>query len=97
MFGNIKKNWELSRIGASIEGVVREAARGDGTKVLQWYADYINYTNAYCRKNNLSSDTVFALALRFTPAANGPAFKSLIERIASPGQPLHELRKGLHY
>ena len=95
MFGRLKDSWELARIGASIEGVVREAGRGDGTKVMQWYADFLKYTAAYCRAKSLPRDSVFALAMQYTPAANGAAFRDIVERLIAPGQLLHDVHESL--
>lgn len=96
MFGKIKDSWQLARIGASIEGVVRESENGDGSKVMQWYADFLMYSQQYAKKKHLSSESVFQKAMGFTQPANGPAFKELVARLTAPGKLLHEIHRQGH-
>ncbi|MPZ47029.1 MAG: hypothetical protein GEV05_27425 [Betaproteobacteria bacterium] len=93
MFSSLKDGWALSKIAASIEGVVRETEKGNGTAVKQWYFDYLRYTREYGIKTSFSEEQIVQRAMKFTPARNLQPFREIVKRLIQPGELLHDIHK----
>jgi hypothetical protein len=91
MFSLMKKVWAESELTSSIEGVLREAGKGNAREVQGWYFKFKKDAYKQSLKENLQPNEVEERALSKVEPAQAQLFLEVVGRLSRPGGVLNEI------
>lgn len=97
MFGSLKKLWDESGITASVDGVLREAARGNASEVQRWYFKLKKHAYKQSLQDGLSPAEIERRALSSIEPAKARQYSEVVQRLSQPGGVLHEVNEWLKH
>lgn len=93
MFSSVKTAWMWAKVISSIEGVIREAAKGNATAVQQWYYDYRKYLTTASNKERITTAEAEMVAFKKVGTEKAEAFSDIVSRLSRPGEILDEINR----
>lgn len=91
MFKNIARRWADSAIGSCIEGIVREAKKGNVVEAQSWYRKLRMDCYAQAQKENVSTSVIEQRGLDNVGIAMAIEYKRVKEEGCRPFGPFEEV------
>ena len=91
MFGGIKKLWEDTGITSAVDGVIREAAKGNALEVQKWYFRLKKYVHKVAQRDGISPAVAEQKALNSIDAEKRQLYQAVVDRLGEPGGILDEV------
>jgi hypothetical protein len=95
MFDLTRKLWAESALTSSIEGVLREAAKGNAVEVQKWYFRLKKEAYKQSLKEGISPQVIEARALSKVAPDEAELFIDVVRRLSQPGGVLDEINNWL--
>lgn len=91
MFDLTRKLWAESALTSSIEGVLREAAKGNAAEVQKWYFRLKKEAYRQSLKEGISQDEIEERALGKVTPDEAELFIDVVRRLSQSGGVLDEI------
>ncbi len=91
MFDLTRKLWAESALTSSIEGVLREAAKGNAVEVQKWYFRLKKEAYKQSIKEGVSPDEIEERALSKVTPEESELFIDVVRRLSQPSGVLDEV------
>jgi hypothetical protein len=91
LFGSIKKIWNESGIAASVDGVLREAARGNAVEVQKWYFKLKKDAFSQAKQEGVSPKEIEKRALSAIAPEKLAAYLDIVRKLTRPGGVLADI------
>lgn len=95
MFGGMKKLWAETALTSAIEGVIREASKGNALEVQRWYFKIKKEAYKQSLKENVTPSSIEERALSAMKPEQSEVYREVIRRLSKDGGPLEEINEWL--
>lgn len=97
MFEAFKKGWSQSGIVAAVDGVLREAARGDALQVQKWYFKLKKDAYKQALNQGITAGQAELNAFATIEPAKMQTYRDVVRRLSVPGGALYEVNEWLQH
>lgn len=95
MFGGMKKVWAETALTSAIEGVIREASKGNALEVQRWYFKLKKEAYKQSLKEGKSASEIEERALGTMNADQSRLYHEIVDRLSRAGGPFEEVNEWL--
>jgi len=95
MFSIFKSGWNESGIVASVDGVLREASKGNALEVQKWYYKVKKDSNKLAITDGITPKAAEIKALSTISSDKLAAYYEVVGRLSQRGGPLYEVNEWL--
>jgi len=95
MFGGMKKLWAETALTSAIEGVIREATKGNALEVQRWYFKIKKEAYKQSLKENVTPFAIEERALGSMKSDQVQIYREVVMRLSKDGGPLEEVNEWL--
>ena len=97
MFGSVKKMWADTGVTTDIDGVIRQAAKGNALEVQKWYFKLKKDAYKISLRDGISPSQVERKALSSVGPEKSKLFEEIVKRLSKPGGALEEINDHLKH
>jgi len=97
MFGGVKKLWADTGVTTAIDGVIKQAAKGNALEVQKWYFKLKKNTYKISLRDGISPTQVEKRALENVGPEKTQLFNEIVSRLSQPGGALEEINDWLKH
>lgn len=95
MFGKLMGLWNASGVVTGIEGVIREAERGNILEAQRWYFYLKKHAFRASKKEGIPAQEIEERALASVRPEQATRFKLIVNQLSQPGEPFEEVNEWL--
>jgi len=97
MFGGIKKLWTDTGVTTAIDGVIRQAAKGNALEAQKWYFRLKKDAYRISLRDGISPSEVERRALDSIGPEKSRLFEEIVARLSQPGGTFEEINDWLKH
>jgi len=95
MFGGMKRLWAESALTSAIEGVIREASKGNALEVQRWYFALKKEAYKQSLKEGVAAAEIEERALSAAKPDQSKMYQEIVQRLSQSGGPLEDVNEWL--